>query len=400
MKSFIAVDWRKTLWWLSGSGLPHYLLAQLRQSRCEDVLPPAILDSLSQNYTANQRRVDVMAQEFDVLNRRFSEAGLECAVVRGFELAPEYCSDLSLRTWYTHEYFLPAEKIQEASRVVEEAGYPFRRTGSRGERCFAVSAMQPPSRVEESYTATFPRMVVLHWQMWDRESTGIDATMPKGEFQRLVMRSSQGVSFPTLADDDLLVLTLLDTFVRVLSYWCKLSWILEISNFMQLRSSDAGFWKRFYARIADCGQLPTIADFMLLLCSHIFGVDLPEFVRSRAGTLKPALAIWVQHYGREWALTKYPGSKLALLVQHELISDQEEWKEIQRRKLFPFLPGRSPVRGYIPPTNQARTHRRLSRVFERIWFHGPATFTYLRELRRWNRLLAARAKGRPRVLLP
>jgi len=400
MNSFTTGDWRETLWWLSGSGLPHYLLAQLRQSRREDVLPPVILDNLSQNYTANQRRIEFMAQEFDTLNGRLGKAGVKYVVVRGFELAPEFCSNLSLRTWYTHEYFILPDTLQQASRIVEGAGYLFLRTGSRGEHCFAVPAMQTPSTVEETYTAAFPRMVVLHWQMWERESTGIDATMPNDAFQRLVMRYLQGVSFPTLADDDLLALTLLDTFVRVTSYWCKLSWFLEISNFMRRRSPDAAFWETFYARIADCGQLPQIADFMFSLCSDIFGVGLPDFVRSRVCTLRPALAVWLQHYGRDWALTKYPGSKLSLLVQRELINDRAKWKRIQRQKLFPFLPGRPPVGASITPANQAQKRAKLSRVFERIRFHGATTSTYLRELMRWNRLLATRTEGQQNVLLP
>jgi len=124
-----------------------------------------------------------------------------------------------------------------------------------------------------------------------------------------------------------------------------------------------------------------------LLCSTLFEVDLPEVIRARASQLKPALVLWIHRYGKQWALSKYPGSKLSLLVQHELIGDRETWKEIRRRRLFPFLPGGSVVRGNTTSANHGQTRAKLSRVFDRIRFHGPATLAYLRQLPRWKRLL-------------
>ena len=387
MKTFTRREWQKTLWWLSGSGLPHYFLARLRRAHHEDVLPPAILSNLSQNFCANQLRVKVMAEEFATLNRRLNEGGIPYAAVRGFELAPEYCPDLSLRTWYAHEYLIPTEAVRDASTILEQSGYPFRRIGPRGELTFAVDALQQRWRVEDTYTAALPRMVVLHWQVWDRDGTGINVTSPTDELQRFVTRHSHGALFSALSDDDLLAFTLMDMFVRVLGYWCKLSWFLELSNFLQVRHADANFWEAFYTRIAEYGKLPEIADFVFLLSSKLFDVALPEAIRARACKLKPALVLWIQRYGKEWALSKYPGSKLSLLVQNELIADRETWKEIRRRKLFPFLPGGSAVRRNTTLANRGQTHPKLSRVFNRIRFHGPATLAYLRQLPRWKRLL-------------
>lgn len=388
LSKFDTRQWEQTLWWLSGSGLPHYFLARLQQSGREDVLPRGIFDRLSQDFRANQRRVEIMATEFDTLNRCFRDGMLKAAVVRGFELAPEYCSNLSLRTWYTHEYFLPVELLRDATDMVEKSGYPFRRTGSRGELYFAVPELHPPSRIEDSYTAAFPRMVVLHSQVWDSNDTGINASPTKDWLQRLVMRRSQGLAFSTFADEDLLAVTLLDTFVRVLGYWCKLSWFFEICNFLQVRSSDSIFWDAFYSRIADYGKLPQIADFLFLLSSTLFEVDLPDSVRSRISQLEPALALWVYRYGKDWALSKYPGSKLSLLAQRELIDDPEKWKEIRRRRLFPFLPGRHALRGNRTTATHTPTNRTVSRVFDRIRFHVPATYSYLRQLPHWKRLLS------------
>lgn len=388
MKQFNATEWQQTLWWLSGSGLPHYFLARLQHSYRETVLPPAIHESLTQNFSANQQRVDAMAEEFANLARRLGEAGVNCACVRGFELAPEYCSNLWLRTWYTHEYVVSSEQLGSARRVVEQAGYPFRRRGSRGELLFALTDMQQPSKLEEAYSAAFPRMVVLHSQLWDRHGTGIDVTVPGHLLQRAVTRRAHGMFFTTLADDDLLAVTLIDTFARVLTYWCKLSWLLEIAHFLEVRHSEDMFWESFYKRTADWGKLSQIADFLFSLSSSVFGVTLPEVVQYRASELSPALALWTRHYGKQWALAEYPGSKLSLFVQRELVSDRSAWKRMSRQRLFPLMPARGTSGRSIAATAKpGQLKRKISRLVDRIRFHGPTTYAYLRELPRWKRRL-------------
>jgi Uncharacterised nucleotidyltransferase len=385
IKSFSGSEWQGTLWWLSGSGLSHHFLVRLQEQNREDALPAQIIESVSGNYEHNRRRISIMAQEFEGLNKRLSEAGVECAAVRGFELAPDYCPDLSLRTWYTHEYVLQEESISRARNVVELAGFPFRQSGRRGELCFAVPQMQPPLRVEDTYEATFPRMVVLHRQIWNRNNSGINALPPEHMLRRLELRQWEGISFSTFADDDLLAFLVMDTFVRVLSYWCKLSWFFEIANCLRARFSNPTFWESYYARIGGCGKLPEISNIVFLLASHLFGVDLPPAVRLRTANLSAALRAWIELYGREWALSKYPGSKLSLLMQEELVDDQDTWKDVRRHSLFPFLASRhAGAEGGLIPVTNGKSRRNWARIFKRLGFHGPATYRYLREQSRWK----------------
>lgn len=391
MKQFDSTAWQGTMWWLSASGLPHYFLARLQHSGRENVLPPVIHAAMSGNFLSNQQRVDTMSQEFEILTRRMCDAGVNYAAVRGFELAPEYCSNLWLRTWYTHEYVVSAEQLGRASEVVEQSGYPLRQSGSRGELYFAAPEMQPPSKIEDAYSGAFPRMVVLHSQMWDRHGTGIDASAPKNLLQRVVTRRSHGMSFQTLADDDLLAVTLMESFARVLNYWCKLSWLLEISHFLRVRLCDDAFWESFYARITDCGKLAEIADFVFSLCASIFEENVPDAVRYRISRLSPPLALWIRHYGKQWGIAEYPGSKLSLLVQQELISDRTKWKRLERRRLFPISKGQMNSSSSATSPKREKSKPKISRMIDRIRFHGPATYEYLRELPRWKRLLAPRS---------
>ena len=212
--------------------------------------------------------------------------------------------------------------------------------------------------------------------------------LPHDLLRRVVTRRSYGISFPSFADEDLLAVTLMDTFARVVNYWRKLSWLLEIAYFIQLRNTDDDFWEIFYRRIADSGKLPDIADLVFSFCASIFGVNLPEPLLYRISRSNPALRLWARHYGKKWALAEYPGSKLSLLVQSELIHDQLSWKRLKQRKLFPLLSGRTVEPDNAASATQGQSTGKMSRVIDRMRFHGPATYAYLRELPRWNRLLA------------
>jgi hypothetical protein len=388
LKGFGQRAWQGTLFWLSGSGLPHHLLMRLREFDYESVLPPEILGNLSRNFAENQRRIEVLAEEFNNLNNRLFDAEVEFAAVRGFELSPDYCADLSLRTWYTHEYLVPMESIPRARKTVEQAGFPFRQTGPRGELCFAVPAMQPPRRVEDTYKASFPRMVVLHYRMWNGGDSKISVFPPEDTLRRTRALRWKGISFPTLAEDDLLIFLVADTFARVLSYWCKLSWFYEIANFLRVKSSEADFWARFYSRINGCGKLPELAGVVFLLASHLFKVELPTAIRSQISNLPQPLSAWVDHYGRQWALAKYPGSKLSLLLHGELVEDRAIWEEFRRHRLFPFPRRRTVISaGSSESSGSRREQRDWTRILRRLKFHGQTTYTYLRELPGWERLL-------------
>jgi len=117
-------------------------------------------------------------------------------------------------------------------------------------------------------------------------------------------------------------------------------------------------------------------------------VDVPTAVQLRAANLSATLKAWVEIYGRQWALAKYPGSKLSLLIQEELVDDLETWKDVRRHSLFPFLPSRR-AGAAVRATHfgNGKSQRSWVRVLKRLRFHGPATYRYLREQPRWKRQL-------------
>ena len=389
IQHFSRRDWDRTVFWLNGSGLAHYFLLRLRELQAEGAVPSEVLGRLAHNFAANQCRLEVMAGEFNDLNHRLSGASLSYVAVKGFDLAPDYCPNLSLRTWYSHEYLLPLGCFGRAQEVLEKAGYRLRAIGVRGEGVFSVQPLRTPAHPDECYTAGFKRLVVLQHRMWNADYSKVNVSPPADVLKRLRIANWQNVSFPVLADEDALILSVLDTFEHILNYWCKLSWLFEIAYLLQGRSADSTFWQRFYDRIEHCGKLPEIAGAVFLLALRFFRLEAPPAVRLRLSDLPCSLRIWVDHYGWEWASAKYPGSKLCLFLHRELIQNQAAWREVRRRRLFPIQRwhGSAEADGSKLPARLDARRSGWSHVLRRAKFHGVTTSQYAWEVPRWKRLL-------------
>jgi len=389
IKQFSRREWNRTLFWLNGSGLSHYFLTRLLDSGSERAVPPEIVAYLARNFAQNQRRVDAMGREFAYLNQRLTDAGVEFAAVKGFELAPDYCPNLSLRSWYSHDYLVSHACFPHAGRVLEQAGYSIRRRGAKGEVVFSIQPLVTPAHMETCYTEEFPRMVVLHQSMWSSEHSKVRVSPPPDALLRRHQRSWQNISFSALADEDALVFLTLDTFEHVLGYWCKLSWFFEIANFLRIKAQDPEFWQRFYNRIDQSGKLPEIAGLVFLLASRLFHVELPSAIRLQVSNLRRPLAMWVEHYGWKWAGAKYPGSKLSLFLQRELIDDPVAWEELSQQRLFLVHRLQRIAKPATSIPSEATVNRRNWRsALKRMKFHGLTTYRYAMEVPRWKRLLA------------
>ena len=116
-------DWQRCLLWLDDTGLAFYFLQKLQDANSVDVIPTSILSRLETNFAANQCRVEDMSRRFDTLNRRFNEAGIGYAVLKGLSLVPQFCPYAPLRHQGDFDYLVDTRSLSAAQRVLVEAGY-------------------------------------------------------------------------------------------------------------------------------------------------------------------------------------------------------------------------------------------------------------------------------------
>jgi hypothetical protein len=256
--------------------------------------------------------------------------------------------------------------------------------------------MPSASSVDDCYTAAFPRFVVLQLKLWDADHSRISLAAPEDVLSSARLRTWNGIPFPALTDEDTLIFLALDTFHHMLGYWCKLFWFFEIAYFLKRRSSDAAFWERFHERIKGHTHLTEVIGLVLSLAARLFRVELPAAINARViQSLPPALSLWVEQYGEDWALKEFPGSKLSLFIQRELILDPAAWREVRRIRLIPFHrssrvaePSSPSLSSRVEAGRQQWTH-----ILRRIKFHTTTTSQYLWELPRWRRILRRASAG-------
>lgn len=392
--TFSRRDWPQTLPWLDDSGLALYLLDRKNRSGLRQALPVEIEARLRANLDSNRRRLAEMKEEFESLNRRFEAAGVEYAVLKGFALIPDYCPDAGLRSQYDYDYLVAEGSLAKAQQVLEAVGYSkkvqspgFERAG---ESLFAAEPLSLPSPDANFYSADIPRTVELHLGLWEPNRDMISLDVPNDVLGRKCLVNWEGLRFPVLADEDALVLQALHAFQHTLDYWCRPSCFLEIAYFIARRRSDSAFWERFRSRLEGRRRLFEIVGLVFAMAESLFKAPIPTEVRAwTTEKLSAALSLWVQRHGWNWALARFPGSKLSLLVHRQFIEDADLWKEVMLNRLFPI---HRPAKVVEPgnPTLSSRTLATCGQwkfVWSRLRFHLGGFLGYAWELPRWKLVL-------------
>ena len=400
LRSFSHRDWERTFPWLDESGLALELLNVLDRANARGVLPPSIEKDLSVRLANNRQRLAAMRSEFDSINRAFEQAGVDYAVLKGFSLVPAYTPDPSLRSQHDYDYLVDASSLETARQVLRAAGFheKVQRPGLDPSDTieFIGGLANCSASDEEWYSARIPRRVELHLSLWQYDRDGISLQTPKDALVRKRYAGWDGLRFPALAGDDALLFHCLHAFHHVLDYWCRPSCFLEIARFLAGRASDREFWDSFRSVVNGTENLLDIVGLIFRLASQLFEAPIPQgFGLAGANRRSRALDLWVRRYGIEWALARYPGSKLSLLLHQEFVEDPSTWREIRRRRLLPFHGldrAAEPLESNMK-SNWKAERRQWGFAIARIRHHLVGLATYAWHAPGWQRRL--RRKGAP-----
>ncbi len=98
------------------------LIPKLKDVKAVDAIPDSVASRLQQNLEANRLRVEDMSQQFGTINKKFNDAGIWYAAVKGFSLVPEYCPYAPLRHQGDFDYLVEDKSLPAARRLLLEAG--------------------------------------------------------------------------------------------------------------------------------------------------------------------------------------------------------------------------------------------------------------------------------------
>jgi hypothetical protein len=394
-------DWEETMGWIDRAGLTLYLLERLKACRTTEVLPPRVLARFERNLADNSCRVDHLLYETGCINEKLDQAGVQYVVIKGFSLWPEFCSDPYLRTQCDLDYLVARHSLRSAQNVLLELGYEGRsRRFDSQQFAFERPLRRVPSQFDSPYKLQTTPMVELHVGIWEDMTHHVPLEEPAFVLNSPKLKEWGGLRFPVLSDEDALLLQVLHAFQHMLSYWVKLSWLLEIGRFMEKRWRDSLFWEQFSQRLEGAPQLVEFSTIALELSANVFSAPMPEIAQHWRKFLRPSARLWLDNYGRRWALGEspphkskvFPDSKLSLFISGEYIPDLRARRDTLWHGLMPWkIPGKQPSAVFAQVKNQPGTRLQALWVdstytVQRLSFHGGAGLRYLWELPRWRGL--------------
>ncbi len=381
LEGFSAREWKRVLFWLDSSGLALYLLGRIESLQATHLLPQPVRARLRQNLKDNRDRTTTLMEEMRVIHQRFSANEVEFAVLKGYSLVPEYCPVAALRHQCDLDYLVAPHHLHRASHLLHAMGYS-RVHRSPGTYTFSRRTGDLPSR-DEIYKPALNYSVELHTSVWENDEVAVLEELPQLLARRQFHQTS-GLVFPVLAPEDRFIHQCIHVLSHTLQFWIRLAWLYEIANFLQRSSTDSAFWRLVERRIIGREYVAKAIHFVSLLAARMFGVNTPAF---RPGDY-PSFELWINEYGRRWAMHDLPGSKLSLFLFPQFMNE-EQWRKLERQRLFPLhRPHAATQLDAVEPRRSFRTQAaEYLYASQRLRFHAREAVVYWCKKPHWERRL-------------
>lgn len=311
-------QWQSVQLWLDDGGLAFYFLQKLKKTNSTAIMPEHVLSRLERNFASNQARVVAMSLRFNEINKRFDDAGVRYEVVKGFSLVPEFCPYSSLRYQADLDYLIDDGSLPAARRVLTHLGYNSRDSQSDKESIF-VSTGAKPSRGDQQYSPLAAHAVELHTDMWDNKMHELQPIPRLFSVDQSTIRHWNGLSFPAQADEDAFLLQVLHACHHLFTQWIRISSLFEIAYFLNRRWSDTDLWSRVEQRVGEKAIVREFVVIVVELATRLFAAPSPRLVQDWGRHLRRPSQVWIEHYGREWALCELPAYGLSLFPRSRLV---------------------------------------------------------------------------------
>lgn len=372
------VQWKQLLHWLDVSGLALYFLDRLKELNLLETLPVPVLARLEENLADNSKRIKAMVAESVAIQRRFLDAGLSFAVLKGFSLWPTSVPKFELRSQLDLDFLIAEAHAAEATRIIEEFGY---RLGAISGKSLEFKANEDRiSSLKDMYKAGMIRSAELHLETAESIQPSLLARTERQCFH--------GVNMPVLSPVDLFLGQGLHLYKHICSEFSRAAHLIEFRRHVIARQDDKTFWKDLRSQATARHEICQRLGIVVLLIERVMGPFAPEDLTCwTTDRLSDAARSWVDRYGHRTVLANFPGNKLYLLLQQELAATGVPIKRSLRQALLPLrLPPSitKAVKDETLPAKLKRHKRQLLFIGFRLRFHTLEGLRYLRELILWH----------------
>ena len=387
-------DWEASLNWLNLSGIALTLWDRLQKLGAEDAVPRQVGAALAANLADHRKRVEVMIQEFDSLNREFERAGVEYVVFgRALLSFPTIAGTSTCGRSYDYDYLVPVPMRHRARKGLQSIGYvlqpePDQQLHLTFVPCHSSYALRLCRSA--SILRAFPARWDCIWVLGRKTYSYLlsIARSPLGPQGRRSLARPELLY--SLGEYDAFVFQALHT-TRAHAYQTGAvsAGCTEIAFFVANRSTDSPFWEGLYAHLDGNEPLLEVVALVVSLATRLFHVPLPASIGRRIHSAMPGpVALWVDRYGVNTALGNFSEDKYSLFLYREFVRDKTVWRKIRTTRLLPLhLPPSVPQA--VMPAGFApfpQSWRRAWYVVERLIDHLASGAGYAWESVRWGRL--------------
>jgi hypothetical protein len=372
--------------WLDASGLALYFLARVRSLRIEAAIPEQVLQRLEENTADNKRNTASIFHEFMAINCAFKDAGLSYANIKGFTLIPDSCSDIALRCQLDLDFLMSAKDAQRCESILVERGYSLIGTGQDVKEYKAGSDRLPSAR--DLYKVKPQRSVEIHFVNCDEFGS-----LSMSELPRLQSQMWNGSELPVFSDLDKFLGHARHLFKHLKGEFTRASWILEYANFISFHRENHTLWCEVKKYLTRDLRTKVAVGATTLLAEQTFGLaSVPEPLQWSTRELPPPVRLWVERYGNDVLMARYPGTKLYLLLLWAISKDEAEASKKLNVTVFPIHQPRKIIasngrRNLVLRLNQY--WNQFSYFCFRLEFHLRQGFFYRLEEVRWKRSITS-----------
>jgi hypothetical protein len=318
---------------LAYAGRVHLTLAL---ARCGAALPPAIERTLAGNLAASAARFERIRSAYLEIAGALEEAGLACAVLKGFAQAPDFTPDPRNRQQYDIDLYCPREAVFAARDQLEALGYQPVGGFERRPLDHLPTMVRPAEWTwrGDYFDPQIPLAVDLHFRFWSEATERLRPGGLDGFWERRAMRELEGLRFMALDPVDALAYTCLHALRHLLRGDLKAGHVYELAYFLDSRTQDAEFWREWRARQEV--SLRALEAVCFRLAEEWFGCRMAPAAQAAVDELPRIIQRWFDEFALAPIESAFHPNKDEVWLHLALLESWRDRIAILRRRLIPL----------------------------------------------------------------
>jgi hypothetical protein len=319
-------------------------------------------DEYRERRRKNEVRLEARRRTAAELTGWFAQAGLRCAMLKGFLMEPDFIPSAADRLQNDIDFLFSPADARAAFELLQRQGY-HQLVDEPDGAMVHLPMLLPPDfihRGNDFFNPETQPAVEVHDNLWVAEFERIPVTFHPDPLSRIVERNG----LPGLHPHDQLAACTLHVIRHTFRGSLRASHLYEIAGFLDNHVDDDAFWKSWIAGVN--APLRSLCTCGFALAARVFHSRWPAALAAERNALPTRVCRWIDRYGPV-VLDRDRSAKEQLFLQLPFVHGFGNKMVVLQRRLAPMR---------IPSGAAGPGGKRF--LLRRAWFHFTAFFKFLR----------------------